>query len=191
MILYVDETENEEYFIVTGLLVESESSVNLAYKQFKNKIKGQKISDKKKRQIYTEFKSTLLDNDFQKIKLAMLEEIVKISNLIVYSCYVKKNSRMNQIVKESAYIMLLSNILTTIKADIDVIFDSFSKPDFEANIMQSVENVDNIKSIEPKDSQIEPGLQFVDNICSVIRLHKSGDEKDIYYEIIKDIVIEV
>ena len=38
---------------------------------------------------------------------------------------------------------------------------------------------------------IVTGLQFVDNICSVIRLHKSGDEKDIYYEIIKDIVIEI
>ena len=39
-ILYVDETENEEYFIVTGLLVDSEAVLQLAYKRFKRKIES-------------------------------------------------------------------------------------------------------------------------------------------------------
>ena len=38
MILYVDETENNEYFILTGLLVDTEYNVELAYKKFKNSI---------------------------------------------------------------------------------------------------------------------------------------------------------
>ena len=40
MVLYVDETECEEFFIVTGLLVENASDVNDAYKRFKKNIKG-------------------------------------------------------------------------------------------------------------------------------------------------------
>ena len=35
MLLFVDETENEDYFIVTGLLVESQNDIDLIYSRFK------------------------------------------------------------------------------------------------------------------------------------------------------------
>ena len=40
MVLYVDETENDDFFIVAGLLVESEEAVNESYKRFKKALRG-------------------------------------------------------------------------------------------------------------------------------------------------------
>ena len=40
MILYIDETENEQYFIVTGLLMDSEYSAIKLYKSFKRDIEN-------------------------------------------------------------------------------------------------------------------------------------------------------
>jgi len=61
MLLFVDETENEDLFIVTGFLVKSKEDADLAYKHFKRKIKDCRISDREKRKLFTEFKSTLMD----------------------------------------------------------------------------------------------------------------------------------
>ena len=48
-----------------------------------------------------------------------------------------------------------------------------------------------VESICPKDSQTEPGLQFVDNICSVLRRYKSGNVNKEHYETIKGMIKEV
>ena len=51
--------------------------------------------------------------------------------------------------------------------------------------------MDNVVGIVPMDSQLEPGLQFIDNICSSIRLHLSGEDNNHYYEKIEHLVKEV
>ncbi len=191
MILFIDETENTEFFIVAGILADSPEVIETAYRKFKKKIKGFNISPKNKSRIYTEFKSTILDNDFQRIKKRMLEEIHDMDGIIIYSCYMKKGIRFNQILKESVYITLLSSIVSSIDSECDIVFDAFGKTDFESQIIKSIEPADNVKSIISANSEKEHGLQFADNICSVIRLHKSTDEKDYYYELIRDIVKEV
>ena len=84
MLLYVDETENEEYFIVTGLLVESREIADKAFDSFKKDIKNIPINKKNKAILYTEFKSTILDTKFQKIKCKMLEKIASMNNSIIY-----------------------------------------------------------------------------------------------------------
>lgn len=43
----------------------------------------------------------------------------------------------------------------------------------------------NVRSIKAMDSRLEAGLQFVDNVCSVIRLQKSDKDQYSYYEIIE------
>ena len=68
MVLYVDETENDDYFIVTGLLVNSQTDIINTYNHFKKRADKLKIAPKEKGKLFTEFKSTLLDNRFQKIK---------------------------------------------------------------------------------------------------------------------------
>ena len=78
MILYVDETENDEYFIVAGLLVESDAEVNLAYKRFKKRIKSFNIREKFRSRLFTEFKSTLLDNTYPTVKKIMIGEILSL-----------------------------------------------------------------------------------------------------------------
>ena len=91
MTLFVDETENEEFFIVTGLLVNSKEDVDLAYKRFKKSIGGAHISNKVKQSLFTEFKSVQMDHHFQTLKRKMLLEIMAFDNSIIYSCYVKKD----------------------------------------------------------------------------------------------------
>lgn len=190
MILYVDETENDHYFIVTGLLVPSQKSIDMAYKQFKKKVNTMKLKPKMKERIFNEFKSTILDREFQRIKVKMLEEILQIDNQIIYFCYVKKDGYFNQIMKEEQYIYLLNNIVSFIKENVDIIFDSFNKIDFEEKIIESISKHPNVISIQSRNSFDEPGIQFVDNLCSVIRLSYL-DSKNHYYSIIKDKVIQV
>ncbi|MCD7809869.1 MAG: hypothetical protein LUH02_11050, partial [Erysipelotrichaceae bacterium] len=61
MILYIDETESDDYFIVAGLLTESKDKTDFAYKHFKKGLNYLKITPKEKQKVFYEFKATLLD----------------------------------------------------------------------------------------------------------------------------------
>ena len=190
MVLYVDETENKDYFIVSGLLVDSEESTKLAYKQFKKSIKGYRISEKARSNLYTEFKSTIMDARYQRIKIKMLEMISSLDAKIICACYKKSINPLNQVLKESIYITLLSSIVSVINERTDIVFDQFGIDSFEESIAKSIAG-GCIESVVPRDSQTEAGLQFIDNICSAIRLYKSSNDTYDFYDIIKDIVVEV
>ena len=191
MILYIDETEHEEYFIVAGLLAESEQTVDLVYKRFKKSIKNYPLTNKAKQSIFLEFKSTLIDIRFQKIKTKMLQYIREIDGVVLYSCYVKKQKSMKEILKESVYITLLSNIINSIEVPIDIIFDEFKNKKFEDSIINTFIDFKNVRSITPFDSQEIPGLQFADNVCSVVRLHMTDTDKSNYYSYIEDMIRKV
>ena len=191
MLLFVDETENEEYFIVTGLLLESRENALEIFRHFKSRIRNMHISSKEKAVVYTEFKSTLLDRKYQRIKIRMIEELVKTDPCIVYSCYIKKGDSFPQEYKEETYLTLLSKIVSSIEHDVSVIFDSFNKNDFEKRIINRLSTYTNVQAIMPRDSQKEPGLQLVDNLCSIIRMHKSTTDKNDFYAMIQSHVEEV
>lgn len=131
MILYVDETECEDFFIVAGLLTESKSKTDVAFKRFKKKVKNFSIPARKKEKLFTEFKSVLLDKEYQKIKVCMLEHIDSLNYSIIYSVYKKDDNKFNQDTKEQIYIRLLNNIVSNIDTHTDIIFDTFNKQDFE------------------------------------------------------------
>lgn len=133
-IIYIDETENDEYFIVAGFLAKGESLVNSAYKRFKKSIKGYPIPNRYKSKVYTEFKSTMLDRDYSRIKKRMLEEIAAIDGKIVYAYIKKENARQNQADKESAYIDLLHSMLNSLDQNVSVIFDRMQPLDFVTEI---------------------------------------------------------
>lgn len=61
MILYIDETENEQYFIVAGLLADSKLAVDNSFKHFKNSVRKMKIKQTHKEKLFVEFKSVLID----------------------------------------------------------------------------------------------------------------------------------
>ncbi len=191
MILYVDETENDEYYIVASLMVKSEKDVRLAFRQFKNIISNFSISQKTKQKIFIEFKSTLLDTRFQKIKKILLKSIVPISEGIYYAYYKKTNSILKERQKELIYISLLFEIANNINYPIDIVFDKFGNKNFEASIIEKISNLENVLSINPIDSQNSVGLKFVDNICSIIRLHLSNQDSYNFYKIIKNIVKKI
>ena len=46
MILYVDETENAEFFIVAGIVSKADADIELSYKQFKKSLNGLRLSEK-------------------------------------------------------------------------------------------------------------------------------------------------
>lgn len=69
MLLFVDETENQEYFIVTGLLLNSREDAEHVYKNFKKKAHNIPLPKCDKVKVFTEFKSTFLDKHYQQIKL--------------------------------------------------------------------------------------------------------------------------
>lgn len=191
MLLFVDETENDNYFIVTGLLVESQHDIDLIYSQFKKKAKKINISDKKKAQLFTEFKSTLMDRNYQKLKITMLSELSSIDHYVIYSCYLKKDRIFPQSLKEDVYIQLLSKIVKSASVELDVIFDTFNKKDFESNIIKAISSLPLVKSIASCDSQKNPGLQYVDNLCSTCRHHLANDDPNNFYDIIKEKIREV
>lgn len=190
MILYVDETASTEYFIVTGLLVEKATDIETAYKRFKKQANRVHLSPKQKSILFTEFKSTIMDSDFQKLKTIMLKELNKFEYCAIYSCYVKK-SAFGQSVKEKVYTALLMKIVSAIKENIDIIFDTFNKQDFENDVIECLLGCPNVTSIKACDSQKEVGIQFVDNLCSVFRLHRTNRDTMNFYSIIKPYVVEV
>lgn len=191
MVLYVDETENEEYFIVAGLLVESESMVLSSYRRFKKKVKNYNIHKKFRARVFTEFKSTLLDNTYTRIKAKMVEEITTLEGEVIYSYYCKKEKKFGQAVKEDTYALLLKRIVSECKSKCDVVFDSFGKKDFEEKIILLFNDSDMVSSIRAGVSEREAGIQFIDNICSVIRLHLSKDKKDKFFKEIEHMTKEV
>lgn len=186
MVLFVDESENEKFFIVTGVLFKSKAIVDKAYKSFKKKANNISLSRRAKTLIYVEFKSFLIDNTYQKIKREMLNAVVGSKGTIIYSIYIKKDKFLKQGNKEKIYIKLLDNIVKMIKYDIDIIYDEFKITRFENMIKEIIGKNGNVKSINSGNSQLIYGLQFADNICSVIRMKISGDDKNNYYSIIKN-----
>lgn len=149
-----------------------------------------KLKPKEKEKIFNEFKSTILDRSYQRIKKRMLIEINKLNHSIIYSCYIKKEQHFNQAIKEMQYVKLLSNIVSSIDMEITIIFDAFNKKDFEQNIVETIKEYTHVMAIEPRDSFDEAGLQFVDNLCSAIRLSYLDNQNE-YYKLIKKNIIEV
>lgn len=84
-----------------------------------------------KGKLFTEFKSVLLDKEYQKIKVCMLEHIDSLNYSVIYSVYKKDGNKFNQDIKERIYLQLLNNIVLNIDEQIDIIFDTFNKKDFE------------------------------------------------------------
>ena len=191
MLLFVDETENESLFLVAGLLVESREVATESYQKFKKKVHNFPIVPSHKQQVFNEFKSTLLDRTYQRIKFKMIEEINQLDCCIIYSCYLKKAGRFDKNLKELVYISLLSNIVSSIDTDTSVIFDKFNVPTFDLKIVQTISGYKNVQAIMPRDSQTEPGLQFVDNICSILRRQISAKEKNEWYKILEERIREV
>lgn len=193
MVLYIDETENDNYFILTGLLVNSEKDINDVYRSFKKQVNKLKIPKKYKSKLYVEFKSTLLDTRFQKVKIKLLESLNAIDDTVIYSAYIKKTNHLQQSLKDKTYIKLLTSIVNSIEKDIDldIVFDSFPNKRTIMHIIDVISKIENVKSIAPADSQLVPGLQYVDNLCSTVRMNKTGTDDYGFYELIKNDTIDV
>lgn len=190
MILYVDETENDEYFILTGLLLESQIVANQIYSSFKKKASNYKLSEDLKTKLFTEFKSVLMDKMFQSIKRKLIEEIKNEENVIIYSVYIKKDKKIMKGERIKLYTKMLIKIVNSIDQNINIIFDR-NGADFDFSVISTISKLENVESINSADSQLVPGLQLVDNLCSIIRRKYSNSDIDNFYELIESNIRKV
>lgn len=191
MVLFVDETENENLFLVGGVLVESKEEVHAAYKRFKRRIKDYPITNRFRTEVFREFKSTLLDKRYQRIKSRMVEEIADLDCKIIYACFKKSELKFDQELKEKVYMELLARISSSIDEDISIVFDAFNVPSFDEKVVRELSKQKAVQAIMPQNSQSEPGLQLIDNICSVLRYYKTSGEKNDWYKMLENKILEV
>ena len=70
-------------------------------------------------------------------------------------------------------------------------FDEFGINDFESRIIKRIKSYEHVNKIIPVNSELEAGLKYVDNLCSVIRLHLSDEDENNFFDLIKDDAIEI
>ena len=114
----------------------------------------------------------------------MIEEIKAVDNLIIYSVYVKKDKRLEKDLKFDLYTRMLSKIIESVGQDLDIVFDKCSNNSVDEFIAKTISKVQNVNSIKAADSQLTPGLQLVDNICSIIRRKYTNSDINGHYALI-------
>lgn len=182
--LFIDESINENTFVVGGILIENDTEHFVAYNQFKKQIKEIPLTRKQKDRITFEFKSTLLEQSFPKIKRKLLYKLIALNCDIVYS---SKNltSNINQELKQNYYIKCLSNIINNINNELIIVtIDELGNKKFENNVFDKVNKYENVKSITKDNSFNNKGLQFADNVVNIIRKHISKIDKNNFYELV-------
>jgi len=182
MILFVDETESKSLFIVAGMLVESRQIVESEFRQFKKKASKLILPSKVKANLFKEFKSTLMDSDFTKLKKELLFHVMRCNPVIMYCCLRKKEKKFCQMEKESTYLKMISAVAHQIVEPTVLLFDSFGITRFEERIVRKTASV-GIES-KPVKSETEKGIIMVDNVCSVLRMNEEGrDGKELFQTI--------
>ena len=189
--LFIDESIDENFYVVGGILVDNENELLLVYNQFKKQVLKMPLTNKQKINITTEFKSILLDKTYPQIKKKFLYKLNSINCSVIFS-YRKLNSKMNKEFAETTYIELLSNIVTSIDDDVIVItFDNFSNVRFEEKIIETIGSINNVKSIKKDYSYNNKGLQFADNVIGVVRRKLSGIDDNDFFDIISNRIIKI
>ena len=184
VILYVDEPETEELFIVAGLLVVSKQDVEMVFKRFKKRAKNLVLSAKYKARLFNEFKSVIMDKDYQKLKMEMLSQLNTIHYRIIFSSQMKNGTSFTQKEKERAYINMISSIAIDAEEQTDIFFDCFNNQSFENAIIKKLESIQNVRQSSPTVSETDKGIILIDNICSVLRLHLTHKDKNRVHDLI-------
>lgn len=82
--LYIDESIDSKFYVVGGVLVDSEDELLLVYNQFKKQVTNIPLTRKLKDQITLEFKSTLLDKTYPLIKKKLLYKLNSMRCKVIY-----------------------------------------------------------------------------------------------------------
>ena len=92
MILYIDETENDDFFIVAGVLFPDEKDMETAYKQFKKKVENLELKPSVKAKVYTEFKGNFIEKKAKRVKDLIMQSLQESAQKIIYGIYKKPTS---------------------------------------------------------------------------------------------------
>ena len=188
MYLYIDETEDSNYFVVGGILVKDKKILVRIHKSITKLIKRQKYSPKTKSLLLTELKDYQLNKSYRILKRTILKELED-SGSYYYSLYIKKR-HFKQVDKEKMYIRLLKKIVSRIDSRINIVYDEFRLQRFHNNIEVELMKLDNVLSIESGNSQSNKSLQFADIICGTIRRYHQDQDTEMF-NLIKDKVIDI
>ncbi|MDO4941059.1 MAG: DUF3800 domain-containing protein [Erysipelotrichaceae bacterium] len=189
--LFIDESIDQNYYVVGGILTNSENDLLLVYNQFKKQVLNMPLTNKQKINITTEYKSTLLDKTYPQIKKKFLYKLNSLNCNVIYS-HKKLEEKLNKNINENTYIELLTNIINAIDDDVIVVtFDNFSNAKFENRIIETIGSLANVKSIKKDYSYNNKGLQFADNVVGVIRRKLSNTDSNGFFDIISKRTIEI
>ena len=83
--LFIDESYDQNVFVIGGIITKNEKDVNTLYIKFKKQIKEIPLPRRQKDKITYEFKSILLDRSYPKIKRKLLLQIKNLDLEIIYS----------------------------------------------------------------------------------------------------------
>ena len=182
--LFIDESNDNNVFVVGGILIENEEELFLVYNQFKKQINRIPLTRRQKEKICFEFKSTLLENSYPQIKRKLLYKLNALNCDIVYD-YRKMVTGFNQETKRKFYLDCLTNIVNNINDEMIIVtIDELGSERFENLVFSEISKIKNVKSIIKNNSFNNKGLQIADNIVGVIRKHLSNIDKDNFYSII-------
>lgn len=188
MYLYIDETEDKDYFVVGGILVPDKDTLTGIHKRIAKMIRRQKYSDKTKSKLLTELKDYQINKSYRKIKRTILEELEG-SGTYYYSL-VGKKTHFKQVDKERIYIRLLKKIASKIECEIYIIYDEFRLQRFHNNIEVELMKLDNVLTVKSGNSQSSKSLQFADIICGTVRRYHQDQDTEMF-NLIKDKVIDI
>ncbi len=188
MFLFIDETEDDKYFLVGGILVPKEDSLQGLYKKVRSKIKHHKYSMKAKNELLTELKDYQINKRYRRLKKYILQKLSTIG--VFYYCMIGKKKHFKQVDKERTYIKLLKKIIKSVNCDVNVVYDDFKLLRFHNNISVEVLKLENVISVNSAKSQECKSLQFSDIVVGTIRRYYK--ELDIeMYKIISAKVIDI
>ena len=136
--LYIDESIDDDLFVVGGILVNSEKDLLIGYKQFKRQFIEIPMTRRQKERISFEFKSTLLESSYPQIKRKLLYKLNSFDCSIVYSSKEIKGKLMQK-EKEYYYLECLKSIVNYINDDLTIItIDELGSTKFEMKIISEI-----------------------------------------------------
>jgi len=208
--LYLDETEDEKYFIIGGVLTTDIKKVEDAVYETKRNIKRKKgIPEKTKAKILTELKERDLNSwGLQDIKkhffLNLTLDKVKFRGKNVFTpnpkvkvigvIHIKENSSLVNEKKGYIYFKMLELLLSDPlfkEKEIEIIYDEFSSEYFDKSIETTIDSYINLKKIQSGNSEVVKALQAADLCVGSIRRNLNGEKNCYYYELIKDITYSI
>lgn len=202
LFIFLDETEDENYFLVGGIVTSDREELLDAIHETRRFIKSKKgLVQRHREQILNEIKDYYLVRwGYEDIKVKFLENIrfkkIKTKNKKKSTSHVRSNiivaymkfeneekKHLSQVEKEEIYYQMLCSLLSDPKfanEKIEIIYDEYGNAEFRDRLTNLPNHFKNLIQISPGKSNIIKELQAADVCVGCIRRSLSGENLEIF-----------